>query len=259
MGQRPATQPSEPENDQPRVGHGAMHCGKFGLGRGGQYADGRLCYPRQGGGDVERAVGLLDQLHTQGKAHFAHSAPHRVEQALVILARFGARQPRCDLANTARQIERGHVNQRIEQIGAPRQIVGQARRMRQHAHHHVEQRRARLEQVEHVDGRRQLFDQLFPAQQRTVRIGRGGQRAQQCPPDAGKRLARGFAAQGAEFAVAPAFDARRQRFGIRDTQLSQFASQRLVRHRDAATRGPRRNQRIEPRADGFGDLCHFLH
>ena len=182
VGQRRAAQPPKPEDDEIAARDAAMRAMEFPLRGLSQHEDRRFGNARERGGDIERiaparALLAFDQLDAQGEAPFADLAAHGIEQALVIIACLAAAKLGGEAFHAARQIEGAAIDQRIEQVRAAGEFISQRGGVGEHAHDEAEQRGAGFEQLEHVDRRWQPGEQAFPAQQRAVRIRRGGQRA----------------------------------------------------------------------------------
>ncbi len=94
--------------------------------------DRRLRGARQRLGDRQRILRRLDQLHAQREARLAHHPPHPVELVLVA-AVFAQPHPCGEFLDRAGQVERGGVDQRVEQIGPPRERIGERRGEREDA------------------------------------------------------------------------------------------------------------------------------
>ena len=195
MSQHPAAQPPQPDHDQLAARDPAMLCGKLLLGRRYRDLQGGLCRPRQPGSDGQRIMRRLHQLHGERKAGLACDHAQPVELHLVIVAAFSPAHVRCELGNTARQVERCTVDQRVEQFGALRQILGQRRRERQAIGNQRKQAGARFEQAEQVDRAGQARDQTFPAHCGSRGIGRIRDRGQQVGADRFEGAECGGAAQ----------------------------------------------------------------
>lgn len=141
---RPAAEPAEPQHQQLRAGHMAVADGEF-LARGiGADLQRRLRRARQRLGNRQRIVRRLDQLHAEREALFAHHPPHAVEHRLVIVARLAPGHPRGQFLHRTGQVERGGVDQRVEQGGPAHQLFRQRRGERENADDLVEQAGTRL-------------------------------------------------------------------------------------------------------------------
>ena len=144
-------------------------------------------------------------------------------------AAFAPRHLRGEVLDRARQVERALVDQRIEQVRAARELLGERRREREHADQLVEQARARVEQAEQVDRARCPGDQIFPQEQRAARVGCLGERIEQARKERIERGARRPAAERTDMPVAPARDPLGQRVGLVETKARQPRWQALAR------------------------------
>ena len=81
----------------------------------------------------------LDQLHAEREALLADDLADPVEPPLVVVVRLAALHPRGERLDAARQVERARIDQPVEQLGPPGELVGERPGERQHAQHQREQ------------------------------------------------------------------------------------------------------------------------
>ena len=180
----------------------------------------------RGGGDVGVGEARLRRPHDRLELLDAHlespvvgPAPRQVEDVLLVvdLGQLRGEIGRHFRGRGQRTIEGGRQH-RIEQLGAARQMGGEARRAAHDRRDQLEQRRIGLEQREELDAGRQVAEEEIEVQQRLV--GRGGraQRLQEAGHQLGQKLARARRRGRAVAAVMPApHDAGRRR-GIAEAQ-----------------------------------------
>ena len=113
------------------------------------------------------------------KRRSADQPPRAVERAVVGLPGHGRAQALGHRRGLGRKREAGLVDQAVEQVGPAREHVGERRRMREDQRKMPRKLRPRLEQAIEVDAARQPFDDVRQPVERAVRIGPGGDLAQQ--------------------------------------------------------------------------------
>ena len=68
--------------------------------------------------DVDRVGSPDDELRTELEASFSHPDPDPVEQSLIVVASLPLSPAGCQLADRGGRLQRGHVDQPVEQTGA---------------------------------------------------------------------------------------------------------------------------------------------
>ena len=231
MSQRPAAQPPQPEHDQVTSGNAPVRGLELGTRGIDQHHQRRFGHPAQCGGHVQRIAHLFDQLHAKGKAQFANPPAHAAQQRLIVIALLAARKKVGKLANAPGKLECGGVDQRVEQVGAPRQRIGQRRGETEDAREQPDQRRFGFKQAEQAERAGQSGEQLLPAQDATHRLGPPGEGGHQLRADRIEGGACGLAAQCPNLAAAPACDALGQRGGVLEAQFGELGDERVTARR----------------------------
>ena len=109
------------------VGMTAVGALEFRSCRVGQHGDCGLGDPGQCSRDRQGIGCAVDKLHAKGEAKFAHPPPHPVENALVVVIRLACAELRDKFRHFARKVEGTGIDQRVEQVRAPRQLSGERR------------------------------------------------------------------------------------------------------------------------------------
>ena len=161
-----------------------------------------------------------DQLQSDGETHFPGDHADAVELALVI-AGIAAGHAGSKILYRTRQVERALVDQRVEQFGPASQLLRQRRRERENIDQLFEQGRTRFDESEQVDDRGRIGEDIFPSQQRAVRLVGACQRLQQGREHRVESLERCRRAQRPVSPVTPSLDPFRQAFGIGKLQFGQ--------------------------------------
>ena len=259
MGQRPAAQPSEPEDQQFAACDPAMLGGKFLRRRIGGELERSLGGARQRAGNVERIGQPLDQLDAEREADLAGDDADRIEQRLVIVTHRRAAHPRHDCRTVARQFERIAIDQCVEQFGLPRQLVRQYRSERQRGDQPLGEIGPRIEQAEGSDRTGHAFEDALPAIDRAHRIiacrHRPDERGREpVPRRQGLRgTDRGMAS------VAPALDPLSEGFGLLETERGEFLRQIARRCRRGGGCRARADQLLVDARGAACELGQFRH
>ena len=238
MGQHPAAQPAQRQDQHLAARHLAMRRLELRDGGGRQRLDRRQRNAAIAPARLDR-IAAANDLHAQREAAVAHPLPHPVEQGLIILARLQRGKLRRQLRHRRRRVEGGGVDQPVQQLRSPAQRIGQRRRVAQHFRQQFHQRRPRRQQLEEIDRAGQPPDHVVQPVERSRRIGRLRQRAHQPRQQLLQRLARRRAAQRPHGAAAPPPDPCKRGVGIGKAHLHQLRRQllRVVGQRRVLLRG----------------------
>ena len=156
-------------------------------------------------------------------------AAHRVERVLDVVA---ARQRPVELAGKGldvrdrlEEIGRQHG---IEQADVAAEVAGKPGCDAHQVGDQGQQARIGAEQREQLHAGRQAADELVEAGERRIRLGLRRERVQQLRHQIGQQLARAGVAAGADVAVVPGPDARRDRLRPGEAHLRQGRDRRRV-------------------------------
>ena len=156
MRQCSAAQPAKPQDHQVSPGDPAMGPRKLVDCRLGQRNQRSLGGARKRCGNLQRIANpagkiIGNQLYPQREPDLTDFAPHLIEQPLVVIPCLTRRKIGRQRGDIAGQIKRAGIDQRIEQIGPPGQLIGQRRGEAEDPGQQLQQRRPRFEQPEQID------------------------------------------------------------------------------------------------------------
>ena len=164
----------------------------------------------------------VDQLHAKRESPLIDQPARAVERDVIGTAahRFG--QHLRELLDFWRHGEARSVEQALEQLGPPGELVGERRRMGQHLGKQLGKRGPRLQQAEQVHAARQPLDDVAQAIERVIGIGARRNRLQESRQHRLERLLGRQRAKGTRLARPPVGNVPRCLGGIAEAKLLQL-------------------------------------
>ena len=175
----------------------------------------------------ERVAAKIDQLDSEREPPFVDEPSHPVEGVIVRLPLHRALEQLREAGRVGGHLEAGGIEQPLEQLGAPAELLGQRRSMGEQLRQELCESGPSFEKPEQIDPTRKALDDVAQAVEGVVRVSPGGNRPEQRRKHGLERLLRRRRAKRASPARTPVGDMAGRRACIREAELRKLRAQEV--------------------------------